>query len=197
MRSCCRHGLALGWLLLLLLDMPAFACDAAANPRGGEAPAARVAAILSVAQAGTASRPVIYDILLFNRGSGDRPDDPVSDELVDVLPAELALRRVDADAGTITVDLAGNRVRWNGALASGAAAVAIRIEADVVATPPATIRNQACAAYDSNGDGRNGRTVLSTDPSHPGAAVPTTFRFAGAQARRPRYRRHPASSSPP
>lgn len=158
--------------------------------------AARVTATLSVVQAGTASRPVIYHILLRNSGSGDQRDDPASDELVDVLPAELALRTVDADSGAITVDLAGNRLRWNGALASGAAAVAIRIEADVVVTQPTTIRNQASVAYDSDGDGRNDSTGLSTDPSQPGDAVPTAFRFTGAGARQPvRRRRHIPSSS--
>lgn len=158
--------------------------------------AARVTATLSVVQAGTASRPVIYAILLHNSGSGDQRDDPASDELVDVLPAELALRTVDADSGAITVDLAGNRVRWNGALASGAAAVAIRIEADVVVTQPTTIRNQAYVAYDSDGDGRNDSAGLSTDPSQPGEAVPTAFRFTGAGARQPvQRRRHKPSSS--
>ena len=176
--------------------MPAVVGDVATNPLDGEAAAARVTATLSVVQAGTASRPVIYAILLRNSGSGDQRDDPVSAELVGVLPAELALRSVDADGGAISVDLAGNRVRWNGALASGAAAVAIRIEADVVVTQPATIRSHACIAYDSDGDGRNASTGLSTDPSQPGAAVPTTFRFTGAGARQPVLRRrHMPSSS--
>lgn len=158
--------------------------------------AARVTATLSAVQAGTASRPAIYAILLRNSGSGDQRDDPVSDELVDVLPAELALRTVDADSGAITVDLAGNRLRWNGALASGAAAVAIRIEADVVVTQPTMIRNQASVAYDSDGDGRNDSSGLSTDPSQPGEAMPTTFRFTGAGARQPvQWRRHMPSSS--
>lgn len=174
--DCHRHRLAC-CLLVLLAAVPALGRDATTNHGDGRQ-AARLAANMSVAQAGSASRPVIYAIRLANRGSGEQPDDPASDELVDVLPPELALRMADADRGAITVDLAANSVRWNGALAAGATAM-IRIEADVVVTQPATIRNQAAIAWDGDGDGRNDRTGLSTDPSQPGEAAPATFRFAG------------------
>jgi len=173
-----RHVLVCG----LLLGASAIAHDDATWIRGDDRPAARLVARLSIAQAGTASRPVVYDIRLVNEGIGDQPDDPAGDELVDVLPPELALRTADADGGAISVDLAGNIVRWNGALAAGAAAVTIRIEADVVVTQPTTIRNQASVYCDGDGDGRNDSARLSTDPSQPGDAVPTMFRFPGVAA---------------
>lgn len=192
--SRCRRGLLFCGLAILVPGLPARA--AATSHEGGETVGARLTATLSVAQAGSAGRLVVYTLLVRNGGIGDQADDPASDELVDVLPPQLALRRVDADGGAISVDLASNRVRWNGALAAGAAAVAIRIEADVVVTQPATIRNQARVAYDSDGDGRNDSTALSTDPSQPGQAVPTTFHFAGADARQPRHRQQPSSPLP-
>jgi hypothetical protein len=176
-----RHAV-IRWLAILLLGAPMPAHDAAPKNRGDEAAGARLAASMTVVQAGSASRPVVYEIRLVNHGTDDQPDDPDSDEFVDVLPPQLALRIADADSGAISVDLAGNIVRWNGALAVGAKAVTIRIEADVTVTRPMTIRNQASVFCDSNGDGHNDNASLSTDPSHPGEAIPTAFRFAAAGA---------------
>ncbi len=177
----CRLAL-IRWLPLLLLAMPVVAHDGPTRNRVDGSTGARLSANMFVVQAGTASRPVVYDIRLVNSGVGDQQDDPASDELVDVLPPELALRIADADSGALTVDLAGNTVRWNGALVAGAPAVRLRIEADVVVMQPMTIRNQASVSYDGDGDGRNDSTGLSTDPSQSGDAVPTAFRFPGAGA---------------
>ncbi|WP_440225776.1 IPTL-CTERM sorting domain-containing protein [Dokdonella sp. MW10] len=123
-----------------------------------------------IVQVGTPLQPVRYEIVLHNAGSGPQVDAPGSDELVDVLPAELALSSASASGGV--VDLAGNTVRWNGALAAGAS-VTILIEADVVATVPGPISNQAVVHYDSDGDGLNDASGVSNDPDNgPG---PTTF----------------------
>ncbi len=123
-----------------------------------------------IVQVGTPLQPVRYEIVLHNAGSGPQVDAPGSDELVDVLPAELALSTASASAGTI--DLAGNTVRWNGAPAAGASAT-ILIEADVVATVPGPISNQASVHYDTDGDGLNDASGVSNDPDNgPG---PTTF----------------------
>ncbi len=144
-----------------------------------EIPGAAVFAYKSVHQVGTASQPVIYEIALSNVGDDDQPDDPASDELVDILPPQLALTLASATSGTVSFDLASNTVRWNGVLAAGAAPVLIQIEADVLITQPALISNQATVHYDSDGDGANDATRLSTDPALAGEAEPTVFQFAG------------------
>ncbi len=139
---------------------------------------ARLVALKRVAQIGTSSQPVIYEIVLSNVGDGDQADDPASHELSDLLPPELAMANASADAGTLSVDVPGNGVHWDGPLAAGAA-VTIRIEADVAITQAAFISNQASVRYDGDGDGSNDTTALSTDPSQSGTEVPTRFRFAG------------------
>lgn len=144
-----------------------------------EIPGAAVFAYKSVQQVGTASQPVIYEIALSNLGDDDQPDDPGSDELVDVLPPQLALTSATASSGVVSVDMASNTVRWNGTLASGAAPVLIQIEADVVVSQPMLIPNQAQVHYDSDGDGTSDATRLSTDPALAGDAEPTVFQFGG------------------
>lgn len=140
---------------------------------------AHLVAFKSILQPGTTTRPAVYEIVLTNSGAGDQADDPASDELVDVLPPELALRGATASGGVVSVNPSANTVRWNGVLVAGQS-VTLRIEADVAITQAATITNQARINHDSDGDGHNDSSSLSTDPAVPGVDVPTAFRFDGA-----------------
>ena len=129
------------------------------------------------AQPGTPTQPVIYTIELRNTGTGPQAD-AAGDELIDTLPAGLALQAASADSGTVVADTATNTVRWNGALAAGASAT-VEIRATVVATTAGAISNRAQANYDSDGDGINDATALSDDPTTPGADA-TVFVFTPA-----------------
>lgn len=142
------------------------------NDDGG----ALLSASKRVTQAGTTSQPVIYEIVLANTGAHDQPDDPASDELVDVLPASLSLEEATATGGTLTT--AGNTVRWNGALAAGAS-VTLQIQAQVLATQPGPISSQAQIAWDSDGDGSNDASGVSDDPDTAAPDDATAFIFAG------------------
>jgi hypothetical protein len=138
---------------------------------------AQLAAAKVVTQPGTPTQPVIYAIELRNTGTGPQPDAD-GDELVDTLPAALALQSASATSGTVVADTATNTVRWNGALAAGASAT-VEIRATVVATTAGAISNRALANYDSDGDGINDTAALSDDPTTPGADA-TVFVFTPA-----------------
>jgi hypothetical protein len=155
------------------------AADVAASNRDDDA-AAALAATKRVTQIGTATQPVIYEIVVTNTGAGMQADDPASDEMVDALPASLALEQASASAGSLVADTAANTVRWNGALAPGASAT-IEIRAIVVTTAAGPISNRARLNYDSNGDGGNDATALSDDPTTPGADA-TVFVFVPVAA---------------
>lgn len=137
--------------------------------------AAQLIASKRVSRIGTPTVPVLYEIVLRNTGAGAQADDPGSDELVDVLPASLALRTATATSGNIGVDLPANTVRWNGALAAGAS-VTVMIEADVVATTSGPISNRATLRYDSDGDGENDTDAVSDNPDTV-AVDDTVFEF--------------------
>ncbi len=140
---------------------------------------AELLAFKSVVQVGTHRLPVIYEIVVNNVGDGDQPDDPASHELIDMLADELSLLDATADSGTVTPDVAGNAVYWNGLLPAGGS-VLIRIRATVNATDPMMISNQAQVNFDGDGDGSNDSQALSTDPTVAGNEQPTVFRFVGA-----------------
>jgi hypothetical protein len=131
-----------------------------------------------VIQPGTATLPVIYEIVLNNGGSGAQPDDADSDELIDVLPPELALLGATSSSGTLGSDVPSRTVRWNGTLAPNAS-VTITITASVVATDAGPISNVATVNYDGDGDGNSEATAPSDDPTTPGADA-TVFEFQGA-----------------
>ncbi|MFP5287602.1 MAG: hypothetical protein ACLGI9_17830, partial [Thermoanaerobaculia bacterium] len=116
---------------------------------------------------------VTYEIVITNTGAGPHPDNP-GDEMVDVLPAPLALTGASADVGTASLDLGQNRVAWNGALAPGGSAT-ITVEATVPAsTERQTFLNQAILAFDADGDGANESAGVSDDPGRggPGQSTP-------------------------
>jgi hypothetical protein len=124
---------------------------------------------------------VSYLITLVNTGDNAQPDDPQSDEFIDILPDALVLTWATADAGDLFTDPATNTVRWNGELAAGGS-VTIVIGADIVATQPGVISNQGQINFDSDGDGDNDSQALTDDPNTPGDADSTTFQFQGVGA---------------
>jgi uncharacterized repeat protein (TIGR01451 family) len=115
-----------------------------------------------------------YTIEVTNLGPGDQADNP-GDELLDILPSQVALLDATADWGAVTADPVGNAVTWNGALASSQTAT---IVIDVVVLPTAlgvAVSNQATLAFDTNHDGTNDGTSLSDDPDLGGTDDPTSF----------------------
>jgi ELWxxDGT repeat protein len=115
---------------------------------------------------------VVFEIVITNTGAGPHPDNP-GDEMVDLVPAPLVLTGASADAGTASVDLALNRVAWNGALAPGESAT-VTIEATVPAsTEFQTFFNQATLSFDADGDGTNESSGVSDDPGRDGSAQAT------------------------
>ncbi|MGV8039660.1 MAG: hypothetical protein AB2L07_06140 [Thermoanaerobaculaceae bacterium] len=116
---------------------------------------------------------ITYTITLTNSGPGPQPDDPASDELVDVLPASLTATGASTSSGTVL--RVGNQVSWNGAIPAGGS-VTITITATINQVPGGTlISNQGTIRYDATGDGINDSTRLTDDPVPPGATDPTVF----------------------
>jgi hypothetical protein len=126
------------------------------------------------------ARTVSYLITLVNTGDNDQPDDPLSDEFVDILPDALVLTSAIANAGDLSTDLDTNTVRWNGELAAGGS-VTIVIDADILATQSGVISNQGQINFDSDGNGDNDSQALTDDPNTLGDADSTTFLFQGVQ----------------
>lgn len=115
---------------------------------------------------------VYYTIIMANSGDG-RPDNP-GDEFVDVLPEGVTPIAVQPSSGSATFDAATRTVRWNGAFPSGRQ-ISMTIYGHIEADTAGTKVNQATLRYDADGDGNNETTVLSDDPSLPGATDPTSF----------------------
>lgn len=118
---------------------------------------------------------VTYAIDLRNAGPGTQLDNP-GDELVDVLPAELALVSATATSGTAAATIGTNTVTWNGSLVAGGV-VTITIRATVRAgmLEGASVSNQAAIAYDLDGNGTNEASGFSDDPATTTVGDPTTF----------------------
>lgn len=124
----------------------------------------------------TVGGTVFYTLVLTNTGNLDTGDNP-GDELVDVLPPELALvgASVVAGGGTVFADLGANTVTWNGGIPAGGS-VELSIEATVLpGAAGATVSNQASIAYDSDASGDNDAAAVTDDPALPGAGDPTAF----------------------
>ncbi|MCU0293329.1 MAG: DUF11 domain-containing protein, partial [Thermoanaerobaculaceae bacterium] len=116
---------------------------------------------------------ITYTIVLANSGPGPQPDDPASDELLDVLPASLTATNAAATSGSVL--RVGNQVTWNGVIPAGGS-VTITITATINAVPGGTqISNQGTINYDSTGHGLNDATRLTDDPVPAGSADPTVF----------------------
>jgi uncharacterized repeat protein (TIGR01451 family) len=117
---------------------------------------------------------VTYTIVLTNGGSGTQGDNP-GNELVDVLPTQLALTSASATAGVAVATLGTNTVTWNGSIAPGAS-VTITIPATVnPGHEGATVSNQGTISFDADSNGTNEAMVLTDDPGVAGASNPTTF----------------------
>jgi ELWxxDGT repeat protein len=115
---------------------------------------------------------VTYEIVITNTGAGPHPDNP-GDEMVDVLPAPLALTGASTDVGTVSTNLVQNRVAWNGALDPGDSAT-VTIEAAVPSsTERQTFLNQAALSFDADGDGSNESAGVSDDPGRGGSGQAT------------------------
>ncbi len=121
---------------------------------------------------------ITYTIVLTNTGQAQL-DNP-GDELVDVLPPELALVSATATSGTALADLGTNTVTWNGSIpASGS--VTITIEAVIGSgLGSALIANQGTINFDGDGNGTNESTGETDDPAVGGAADPTVFGLGAA-----------------
>ncbi len=122
---------------------------------------------------------VTYTIVLTNAGPGTQPDNP-GNELVDVLPAELALLSAAATSGTAVATPGTNTVTWNGSIPAGGT-VTITVVATVRWGTPrgAIVSNQATIAYDLDGDGTNEASGVSDDPATPAAGDATAFAAFG------------------
>jgi hypothetical protein len=117
---------------------------------------------------------MVYTVELTNLGPGAQADNP-GDELVDVLPPEVALVDATSDLGVAVAELATGTVTWNGALAAGeTATLAISVEL-LPSAPGATVANQAVLAFDTDNDGTNEGSGVSDDPGAGGTEDPTTF----------------------
>jgi uncharacterized repeat protein (TIGR01451 family) len=120
--------------------------------------------------------PVHYTLTLGNSGNFAQPDNP-GHELVDPLPSPLMSITASATSGTALVS--GHTVTWDGSIAAGGS-VTITIDATVgpMASPGATLSNQATVSYDADVDGVNETAVPTDDPSLPGASDPTSIVIA-------------------
>jgi hypothetical protein len=117
---------------------------------------------------------LLYTIELTNLGPGPQADNP-GDELVDVLPPQVALVGASADLGVAVAELATHTVTWNGALAAGETAT-IAITVEVLRSALGTlVANQAVLAFDADNDGVNEGAAVSDDPGAGGNDDPTTF----------------------
>jgi hypothetical protein len=115
---------------------------------------------------------VTYTVVLSNTLPTPQNDNPTA-EFENFLPPELTLANAVAGSGTITLDLPGNRVEWNGAV-PGSGQVVITITATVNAgTLGTTINNQGTAFFDADGNGSNESSITTDDPSVGGAGDPT------------------------
>jgi uncharacterized repeat protein (TIGR01451 family) len=111
---------------------------------------------------------IAYTIVLSNAGPGPQGDNP-GDELIDVLPASLALVSATATSGTAFANLGTNTVTWNGAI-PGAGSVTVTINATILPTAAGTtVTNQGTVSFDGDGNGSNEATAPSDDPGAGGA----------------------------
>ncbi|MFP5245792.1 MAG: beta strand repeat-containing protein, partial [Thermoanaerobaculia bacterium] len=134
--------------------------------------ASDVSATKSVATGGVVGGSVTYTITITNNLPHTLDDNP-GDELIDVLPPELALVSANASSGTAVANSGTNTVTWNGSIASGGS-VTITITATILSA--GTISNQGQVFIDLNDDNINETTIQTQAPG----GGPTTFVAAAA-----------------
>jgi uncharacterized repeat protein (TIGR01451 family) len=123
----------------------------------------------------TINGSITYTITLTNTGTATQPDNP-GHELVDVLPVSLGLVSASATSGTVTPNLPGNSVSWDGSLSStGAVTITITGTVKPRVALGTTLSNQATVFYDADGDGTNESTVVTDDPTAAGSNDATNF----------------------
>ncbi len=121
---------------------------------------------------------VTYTVVLANAGPADAMDDQSTDELTDVLPAELTLVSASATSGTAVADAGTNTMTWNGAIPVGSP-VTITITATVGDLGEGVlVSNQGEARYDADGDGTHEATALTDDPGTASPEDATVFEVA-------------------
>src|SRR5204863_9667826 len=102
----------------------------------------------------TVGGTVTYTIILSNSGPGAQNDNP-GNELVDVLPPQLALVSAIATSGTAVATTGTNTVTWNGSLAASGS-VTITVTATILPSAAGTtVSNQGSFAFDTDGNGTN------------------------------------------
>ena len=131
---------------------------------------ASVSATKTVAGSFLLGGGVTYTVVLANSGPGDQLDN-AGHEFTDTLPASLTLVNAIATSGTIGT--VGNTVNWDGSIpASTSVTIAINATVKIAG---GLVANQGTVNFDADGDGTNGGTSLTDDPSLPGASDPTSF----------------------
>ncbi len=119
-----------------------------------------------------------YTIIVTNSGSAEQDDNP-GNELMDILPAQLALVSAAASSGTAVANVGTNTATWNGSIAP-IASVTITIKATILPGAAGTaVTNQATVFFDNDYDGSNESTALTDDPAAAGFADPTVFLVPG------------------
>src|SRR5664279_1756913 len=101
----------------------------------------------SMAGAAAEGSTVTYTMVLTNTGTGTQADN-ATDEYTETLPVQLTYVSAIATGGTVSH--VGNLVKWNGALAGGAA-VTITVTATInVGTTGQTVNSLGTVHYDPN-----------------------------------------------
>jgi uncharacterized repeat protein (TIGR01451 family) len=117
-------------------------------------------------------------VTLTNSGTAAQADNP-GNELIDVLPAELALVSATATSGTAVASTGINTVTWNGTIPAGGS-VTITITATILPSAAGqTVSNQGTITFDADANGTNESTAQTDDPAAAGAANPTVIQVAG------------------
>ncbi len=125
---------------------------------------------------------ITYTIVLTNNGLTRQPDTATAN-LVDILPAGLALNGVSGsggNGGSLVVNTAARSVTWYGPLAVGDT-LTLNITATIQpGTLGTNLANQATLAWDADADGISEATGVSDDPNAVGNANPTVITIGPA-----------------
>jgi uncharacterized repeat protein (TIGR01451 family) len=120
---------------------------------------------------------ITYTIVMTNQGPTRQPDAP-GFELVDVLPAGLAINSVSGgggNGGSVSVNTAARSVTYDGPLAVGDS-LTLNITATIQpGTLDMSLANQATLAWDADADGANDAAGVSDDPNAAGSGNPTVI----------------------
>ena len=114
---------------------------------------------------------ITYEIVMTNTGPNAQNDNP-GDEMTDELPTFIDYISSSATSGVVS--FSNNVVAWNGSIPPGET-VTVTIDAIISVNASGTIRNQAIAYFDNDGDNINESTALSNGPIVLG---PTSFFIA-------------------